>query len=226
LDRTFDFLDDHQRWRRVDENLWTYHTDLGSMGVRPGRRMVAVRRSGHRWTLFSPVPLDRESRAELEGEGQVDALVVPTAFHNTFVPETAAAFPNATVYLVDQAKRHDLEPERCRSIPDDLPATWGEDLVSIPLDGMPRVNEIDFVHPASGTLLVSDLIFHIDGRYPWLTRLVFRLAGARPGIRASRMFRMMVRDRPAFLRSLDRILACDFDRGQEAIQNIRRQFVE
>ena len=199
--------------------------------------MVAVRHLGRSWTLFSPVPLDRDSRTELEAEGRVDALVVPTAFHNTFVPESAAAFPEATIHLAEGAKRQGLPPDRCRSLPDQLPPAWGEDLVSIPLDGMPRVNETAFVHPSSRTLLVSDLFFHIDDRYPWSTRLVFRLAGARPGARASRMFRVLVRDRPAFLRSLDRILACDFDRvvmshgvvvddgGKAAIKNIRRQFV-
>jgi len=232
------FLDDHLRWKRIHDDLWTYHTDLRLMGAQAGRRMVAVRRGGCSWALFSPVPLDRASRAELEAEGRVDTLVVPTAFHNTFVPESAVAFPDAAVYLVERARREGIAPERCRALPGDLPADWGKDLVSLPLDAIPRANEVDFVHPASRTLLVSDLCFHIDPRYPPLTRLLFRIAGARPGIRPSRLFRMLVRDRETFLRSLDRILACDFDRvvmshgaiieegGKTAIRGLRQRFAE
>lgn len=231
----FGFLDDHLRWKRIHENLWTYHADLRLMGARAGRRMVAVRRRGGCWALLSPVLLDPSSRAELEAEGRVGALVVPTAFHNTFVPESAAAFPDAPLYLVDRARRDGLAPERCRTLPGDLPAEWGEELTPFPLGGMPRANEVDFLHPASRTLLVSDLCFNIDDRYPPLTRLLFRAAGARPGIRASRLFRMLIRDRQSFLRSLDRILACEFDRvvmshgaiieegGKAAIQVLRKR---
>jgi hypothetical protein len=68
-----------------------------------------------------------------------------------------------------------------------------------------------------------------------MTRLLFRFAGAYPGVRASRLFRALIRDRQAFLRSLDRILACDFDRvvmshgsiieqgGKAAIRGLRQQ---
>jgi hypothetical protein len=232
------FLDDHQRWKRIHDDLWTFHTDLRLMGAQAGRRMVAVRRAGSAWALFSPVPLDDASRAELDSEGRVDALVVPTAFHNTFVPESAIAFPDAAVYLVKGARRQEMPPERCHTLTGGLPAEWGEDLVSFPLEGIPRSNEVEFVHLASRTLLISDLCFHIDERYPPWTRLLFRLAGARPGIRPSRLFRTLIRDREAFLRSLDRILACDFDRvvmshgtiieegGKKAIRALRQRFAE
>ena len=63
-----------------------------------------------------------------------------------------------------------------------------------------------------------------------------RMVAVRPGIRASRLFRMLIRDRQALIRSLDLILACDFDRvvmshcsivekgGKAAIRGLRQRF--
>jgi len=99
---------------------------------------------------------------------------------------------------------------------------------------MPKVNEVVFLHAASRTLLVSDLCFDFDTRYPLGTRLLFRLFGAYPGPRNSMFFRMMIRDRQAFRGSFDRLLEWDFDRvvmshgailesgGKETLRGMRR----
>ena len=230
---SLDFLPDYRRWHRVHEDLWTYSVDLNVAFTNAGRRMVAVRRDRSRWALISPVPLDENSRAELLEHGEVEALVVPTAFHNTFVPESCATFSQATPYLTRGAKRVGIDKNRRRRLPGDLPPEWTRELDPLLLEGMPKVNEVVFLHAASGTLLVSDLCFDFDG-YPLSTRVLFRLFGAYPGLRNSMFFRMMIRDREVFRRSFERLLEWKFDRvvmshgviieseGQEKLRAMRR----
>ena len=69
-----------------------------------------------------------------------------------------------------------------------------------------------FFHRPSATLIASDLAFHIGASSPALTRLVFRLGGAYEKLAPTLLERMLVRDREAFRRSLERILEWPFDR--------------
>ena len=232
---SLEFVEDHRRWRKIHDDLWTYHDEVKVLGAQLGRRMVALRRAGRRWALLSPLPLDVVSRAELETEGTVEAIVVPTAFHNNGVPEACEAFPDALVYRTSGSRREGLPGDRCRKLPDDLPGEWSADFETLPLLGMPRVNEFVFHHAASRTLVVSDLCFHLDERYPAWTRLLFRIMGATPGVSVSRLFRAVIRDKPAFLESLDAVLERDFDRlvmshgipletgGKRALHELRRR---
>jgi hypothetical protein len=71
---------------------------------------------------------------------------------------------------------------------------------------MPLSNEVVFFHAPSATLVASDLAFRIGPERPALTRLAFRLAGAYGRLAPTRLERLLVRDRAAFRRSLERIL--------------------
>jgi len=205
---------------------------MSGFGLPVGRRMAAVKRATGRWALFSPVPLDADARSRLDREGGVDTLVVPTGFHNRFVAESAEAFPEATIYLAGGAKRHGLPQSRCHELAE---AEWDDDLEALPLEGMSGVHEVTFHHKPSASLIVGDLCINVDERYPFLTRTLFRLVGAYPGPRTSKFFLSMIRDRKAFLASLDRILEREFDRvvvshgvtidcgGREAVLATRRQ---
>jgi hypothetical protein len=74
------------------------------------------------------------------------------------------------------------------------------------------LNEVVFHHRASRTLLVSDLVFHIDADSPFPARLVSRLMGGYGRCAPSALERFLVRDRTAARRAFERILAWDFDR--------------
>lgn len=231
-----EFVPDHRRWCRHHDDLWTYHVDLRVAFANTGRRMAAVRNGAARWMLVSPVPLDANAAEELAQAGEVDALVVQTAIHNAFVAESCAAFPDATVYFARGTRTARLPQERLRRLPTDLPETWTSATEPIALEGIPRLNEVVLLHKASSTLLVADLCFNLDPRYPLATRLLYRLSGGYPGVRTSRLFRATIRDRRAFLRSFDRILERRFARvvmahglvierdGHDLLRELRRSF--
>jgi hypothetical protein len=78
--------------------------------------------------------------------------------------------------------------------------------------GVPLANEVVFVHRPSRSLLVCDLAFNVGPDAPWLTRTLFRLWGAYGRLGPTRLERLLVRDKDAARRSLDEVLALDFDR--------------
>ena len=78
--------------------------------------------------------------------------------------------------------------------------------------GAPALQETVFLHRATGTLILTDLCFHIPADRPFGTRLFARLAGVYERLSPSRAFRAMLRDRAAARASIERILAWEFDR--------------
>src|SRR5262249_42579121 len=92
-------------------------------------------------------------------------------------------------------------------------------------------DEVDFFHPATRTLILTDLCFQIPADSPPLTRFVMRRLGILGRFAASKSFRVTIRDRAAVISSLERILAWDFDRiiishGEIVERNSRAAFRE
>jgi hypothetical protein len=80
------------------------------------------------------------------------------------------------------------------------------------VQGAPYLSEVAFFHPASATLLLTDLAFHpTSASRPGLRRWT-RLSRVRGGFGPNAVVRLCVRDRGALRASIDRVLAWDFDR--------------
>ena len=78
--------------------------------------------------------------------------------------------------------------------------------------GMPRLNEVVFLHRASRTLVVTDLVFNLGAEMPLLSRVLLKLNGCYNCFAVSRLLRTTIKDRAAVRASLDHTLAWDFDR--------------
>lgn len=206
-------MPDDQRWSRPHPDLWTFRVDLAVLAAEAGRRGVAVRYAPGRWAFVGPVPLPPDARAELDREGVVDTLIQATAFHNTFVPESLAAFPEATLYAAAGSRAARGAAERVLRLPDDLPAEVAAALVPVPIEGMRAGHEVAFVHPPSATAILADLCMHFPDRAPSFWTAVFRrLAGWVPGPRMSSLFRLLLRDRAAAAASIERLLEHPIER--------------
>ena len=96
---------------------------------------------------------------------------------------------------------------------------------------MPKVNEWVFLHRASRALLVCDAVFNVtDSRGPgaWIILSTF---GTYRKLGVSRLFTMMIKDRPAFEASLKQLAGLEFDHlvpthGHIVSQNARTAFLE
>lgn len=193
-------------WHRHHPDLWSYRAPLRLFGTDAGRHGFAVRYAEGRWAFIGPVPLDDGARRELDERGTVDSLIVATAFHNTFVAEACADFPQALVYTARGVKKQQLPTARLRKLPGDLPAELRQALLPFPIEGMRAGHEVAFLHRASETLVLADLCMHYPTPAAGLwTRLFRRISGWTPGVRVPFLMRLMLKDRAAAIAALTAI---------------------
>lgn len=200
------------RLESIAEGLWGAEHDLFMNGVVHFRgRMTVVRLESGGLLLHSVVPIDDALAAELAAIGPVEHLVAPNLLHHVHLADAVARYPNATLWGVVglPAKRSDL---RFDAIVGDTPAPWASEFEPLPIEGIPWATETVFFHRATGTLIVTDLIFNIHEAKGWLTPLILRMAGAYQKPAQSRLLRMSIKDADAASASVERMLAWPIDR--------------
>jgi len=174
--------------------------------------MTVVRMPDDRLLLHSPISASEELVREVQALGTVEYLVAPNKLHHLYVGEWQRVCPDAETYVAPglETKRADLsitgvltnEPE----------AGWKGELDQVLVGGFQFANEVAFFHRASATLIATDLAFNFGANSPPLTRAFIRLAGSYGEVGPSLLERLLVRDRPAFRKSLERILEWPFER--------------
>jgi hypothetical protein len=176
-----------------------------------GCRMTVIRLSDGGLFLHSPVPLDTATREALDAIGPVRWIVGPSKVHHFYLGDYARAYPGALLCGAPglPEKRPDLEFARVLD-PEAAPP-WGGEIRMALFRGAPLMKEVVFFHPASRTLVLTDLAFHVpsDGGG---ARLFHRLVGATGRFGPHRIIRFGIRDRHAARASLEGMLAWDFDR--------------
>ena len=194
------------------DDLWFADAPLRFVGLEVGTRMTVVRLpSGELW-LHSPIPPNPQLQKELGALGPVTTLVAPNQFHHLFVGDWKTPFPEARIYVAPGLERKRPELAIAGVLSDSPPAAWSDVLDQKLLAGLPWVNEVAFLHRPSGTLVSSDLAFHIQEHSPPLTRWAFRLMGAYGRLAHTPIERFLVRDRAAFAEALEAVLSWPFER--------------
>ena len=94
----------------------------------------------------------------------------------------------------------------------DDPWPHADQLEFVIVEGAPKRNEVVFFHRASRTIYTADLFFNIREPAGFLTPLTFRMMGIYKRFAAAKMWKRWVTDRVAFGRSIEQILAWDFER--------------
>jgi len=200
------------RLSELAEGLWTVEHELRLAGLALGTRTTIARLPDGGLWVHSPGPLDAALADDVRGLGPVRCLVAPNLFHHLYVGDWRGAFPEALVYGVAglAAKRRDLRIDE--TLGDAPPAAWRGTLEQLRMGGLPKVEEVAFLHVPSRTLVLSDLCFNIQhSDSPW-TRIGLRLTGAWRRFTPSRLFKTFVKDPKALRASVDHVLEWDFDR--------------
>lgn len=168
-------------------------------------------RDGSIW-VHSPIEPSPQLVAEIAEIGPVRYVVAPNKSHHLFFKPFIEAFPNAQGYIAPglAEKRPDLSvyPELS---PLETPA-WADELIATFVEGLPIVNETVWFHSATGTLILTDLLFCFGTEHAGLTRMVARLLGVYDQLAMSRTMKLLVKDKAALARSLDALLALDIER--------------
>ena len=209
--------------RRHHEGLLTIDHPLRAGGIELGTRttLLATRgKAGERgWLLHAPGPLAPEDHAAIARLGEVRAIVAPNAFHHLFLGDAARAYPDARL-LASPALRAG-PPSRAPRLRVDaelggagepLLDLLGDDVLALPVLGMPKLAEFVFFHAPSRTLVTTDLVFNVRRAEGLFTRLFMRVNGAYGRFGMTRVGRSLVRDRDALAESVARVVALDAER--------------
>lgn len=205
---------------KLDENLWVVERRQRFYGLEVGCRMTVMRLEGGRLFLHSPVMLDLQLRRELDGLGAVRYAVAPNRFHHLYAGEVAKLYPEARLWVAAGVERKRPELDIAGVLTDDAPAEWKGEIDQLCFRGRPFENEVVFLHRPSRTLVLCDLAFNFGPAAPVVTRFLLTLVGGYGGFRTTRLDPLLIRDRPAARRSLEHILAWDFDRVVVAHGNV------
>jgi len=189
--------------------LWTTYHPLKNLGLPLGRRLTVARGASGQLVVFSPLRPSPAAFAELEQLGEIAAFILPSRLHDLFYDGYFERFPRAR-FLAGRASIKDHPRWPLIPIEPSLPELAGFQYVV--LGGMPLVQEHVFLHEASGTLILADILANIPKAEGWFARLLMWLddMGGKP--RPSRVFRLLISSRPGFTASLREILAWNFDR--------------
>jgi Domain of unknown function (DUF4336) len=197
---------------KLAADLWVARRPLRLFVGDIGARMTVIRLTDGSLFLHSPVHLDQATREALDALGAVGAIVAPCKVHHFFVRDYLDGYPAARAYgppgLAE--KRKDLTFHATLS--DEAPPQWRGQIEQHVFRGAARLNEVVFFHPASRTLILTDLAFNVPADQTAAARLFYVLAGAAGRFGPHRLVRLLIRDRRAARESVDRILRWDFDR--------------
>jgi hypothetical protein len=167
---------------------------------------------GELW-VHSPVEFSEPLARALESIGPPAHFVAPSLYHDMYWPEWFARYPQATFYCAPGFKEAHPELPFNWVLSRGTREVWERHIPKLFIGGMPGINEFVFLHRASRTLIVADLVFNLDAAEQHLLgRLFLKLNGIYRRVGCSRIFRRFIKDRSAFRDSIDRVLSWDFDR--------------
>src|SRR5262249_57228930 len=129
--------------------------------------------SGGLW-IHSPGPLQPELTAQLTALGPVQVLVAPNAMHHLYLSQNVQAFPQATVYVSPALPAKIKDSFIYQLLSDEPPPLWRDDFIQHLVGGMPKLQEVAFLHCASRTLILTDLAFNIQHSHSSFTRVFMR----------------------------------------------------
>jgi hypothetical protein len=194
-------------------------------------RMTIVKLTDRTLWVSSPVPAPLRTLNQIVALGPVRYLVAATPRHVWRLELWHTLFPAAQLWV----PRPTLLTVRARlpaasRLTATAPPAWAADLDQLPFEGNPLGEEVVFFHKRSRTVILDDLIMRaLPVRGGWVRRALSRLL-VTGGVPRDIAARLAFTDRAAARRSLDRLLAWDFDRLVIAhgacIQTGARPFVE
>lgn len=201
---------------RLDRDIWEASRPLPLFVGDIGTRMTVIRLhdtdGGDGLMVHSPVPLDQATRDALDRIGKVRWIVGPSMVHHFYLGDYVKAYPEAQLLGAPglASKRHDLSFDMELGNGPTLP--WGDELEQCLVEGAPMMNEVVFFHPASRTLVLTDLAFNVKSETRRGAGLFHWLVGSTDRFGPHRLIRLGIRDRRAAAKSLEQIMTWDFDR--------------
>lgn len=196
----------------IAQNFWEYNHPLKLAGLDIGHRMTVVRLKKNELFIHSPAPLDDRLVSGLKSLSKVSAIVAPSQMHDLYLMPYFEKFPKAQFYCAPGlAEEHPHFPFTAElSFGNNY--FWNKEIQLLLIHGMPKVNEVVFLHRSSRSLIVADLVFNLGRDCSLLTKCYLFFSGAYRKVTPSKLFKLLIKDKQAVKLSIEIMLLWDFDR--------------
>lgn len=197
---------------KVDEGIWYCNSKLSFLllGVISIRMVVVRLNSGGLW-VHSPIQIDNQLFKEINSLGKVEHIVAPNFFHNMFASSAKLRYPEALLWAAPGLKERKKNILFDAVINEQQP-DWGDTLEYEHIGGMPRINEVVFLHKPSKTLICSDFVFNITEETNFFMRYLWKLAGTYKKFGQGREWRFLVSNSFDEVYSVNKILKWNIER--------------
>ncbi len=204
----------------VPKQIWYAQYPVTFVGLVVKTRMTVVRLTDGTLWVHSPIKLDPDVIKDLNELGEVGYVCAPNRFHYLFVDDFMTRFPNASLFVAPGLAEKHPGFKSARRLSDQPEPEWQHDLDQLLFEGIPRLNEVVWLHRASKTLILTDLCQYFREDTTTLIRFVTQLLGVYRKFGMPRTIRLMVRNKAKARASRDRILEWDFQRVIVAHEHI------
>lgn len=191
--------------RPLGPSIWCIDHPLSLGGMQLGTRTTILGLPDGGLLLVSPGPWDEGLTAAVAALGPVRGVVAPNLLHHMSFAAVKAAFPGARGYGAEGLK------EKLPALPIDevlgARSPWGEAVGVVEVDGMPRIREKALWHPASGTLVLTDMCFNVQRGEHWWTNFAMTLNDGLDRFGPTRAARSMIKDKTAMRKTVDQMIA-------------------
>ena len=197
-------------WRQIADDVVVMAFPLRFFGIDFARNVTLLRLGDGRLVIHSTAPFTERDVAAIRSFGEPAWLVDATLLHETFAKEGRAALPAL----------HYLAPEGFKAVSgvatqrlDPPPSAWAGEIEVLQVEGTKKKEHL-FFHRRSRTLVVADLFFSFPAETGgWARFFARRIMGLPPNLfGVSRFFRLLITDKQAFERSINKMLEWDFER--------------
>jgi hypothetical protein len=196
----------------VPDAIWVTERPVWFSGVRLRARTTIVRLSGDALWIHSPCAPSDAVCAALDALGEVRWIVVPNRYHHLQTPATAARYPNARVVGPKSAEARNRHVSLTMGVDDPAYIRATPELIPIQLGGVPFLDETVFFHPASGSLIATDLLMSACARDHWTSRTAAHIFGHYGKVRAPPDVRWHTRASAAVAESIAQMRALPLQR--------------
>jgi len=173
-------------------------------GIEMGARMTVLELPNG-LLVHAPVGVSPDSVAHL---GPIRQVVAPNLLHHLHAGPWVEASEAAHAAPGLPEKRPDLSFD---GVLDTMGEPFGDSVLVVPLRSFAMTNEVVLLHKPSRTLVVTDLVFHIQPDAPWLTKAAMWALWGYPGCCVTVLERFGMR-RDLARKELTTLLGLDFDR--------------
>lgn len=199
--------------RHENERLWTYEEPLRFFGLEIGRIMSVIRLSSGGLFVQSPAKLTADLESALADLGEVRFVAPASKLHgHLYMEQYRNVYPTAELLAAPglEARRSDLLFDH--HLGDTPDPRWAPDIDQVAIVGHQWLTEIAYFHRPSRTVILGDVGFHIGENSPLKTRLIARALRVYGRVGPPIEFRFTITNEASFRRSIQDILAWDFDR--------------